>query len=214
MTDGTLASWLKAEGDTVEAGDVIAEIETDKATMEVESVDEGILGKILIQAGTEGVPVNEVIAVLLEDGEDAGAIDGFLANDNGAPPQRLLLQKRLRQHLLLLRHQQRLRLQRLLHPPVIVYLLHHSLSALPRIKALIWPRLKAPARADVSSRLTWRTLSPVQRPLQPKARALQPQHLLRSQRPLAQMQRLWRICWVWSMKKSRTTTSRRSRRSA
>ena len=85
MTDGTLASWLKAEGDTVEAGDVIAEIETDKATMEVESVDEGILGKILIQAGTEGVPVNEVIAVLLEDGEDAGAIDGFLANDNGAP---------------------------------------------------------------------------------------------------------------------------------
>ena len=85
MTDGTLANWLKAEGDTVEAGDVIAEIETDKATMEVEAVDEGILGKILIEAGTQNVPVNDVIAVLLEDGEDASAIDGFLANDNGAP---------------------------------------------------------------------------------------------------------------------------------
>lgn len=74
MTEGTLAKWLKAEGDTIESGDVIAEIETDKATMEVEAVDEGILGKILISAGTENVPVNEVIAVLLEDGETANDI--------------------------------------------------------------------------------------------------------------------------------------------
>ena len=69
MTEGNLAKWLKAEGDTVEAGDVIAEIETDKATMEVEAVDEGVLGKILVPAGTEAVPVNDVIAILLEDGE-------------------------------------------------------------------------------------------------------------------------------------------------
>ncbi len=74
MTDGTLAKWLKAEGDAIESGDVIAEIETDKATMEVEAVDEGILGKILVAAGTENVPVNDVIAVLLEDGETANDI--------------------------------------------------------------------------------------------------------------------------------------------
>ncbi len=74
MTEGTLAKWLKAEGDRVEAGDVIAEIETDKATMEVEVVDEGVLGKVLVAAGTEGVAVNAVIAVLLEDGESAGDI--------------------------------------------------------------------------------------------------------------------------------------------
>ena len=71
MTEGNLAKWLKKEGDTVKAGDVIAEIETDKATMEVEAVDEGILGKILVPAGTEKVPVNDVIALLLEEGESA-----------------------------------------------------------------------------------------------------------------------------------------------
>ncbi len=71
MTEGTLAKWLKAEGDTVKAGDVIAEIETDKATMEVEAVDEGVLGKILVPAGTEGVKVNAPIAVLVEPGEAA-----------------------------------------------------------------------------------------------------------------------------------------------
>jgi pyruvate dehydrogenase E2 component (dihydrolipoamide acetyltransferase) len=74
MTEGNLAAWLKAEGDTVAAGDVLAEIETDKATMEVEAVDEGVLGKILIAAGTEGVAVNTPIAILLEDGEDATAL--------------------------------------------------------------------------------------------------------------------------------------------
>jgi pyruvate dehydrogenase E1 component beta subunit len=74
MEEGTLAKWLKGEGDKVEAGDVIAEIETDKATMEVEAVDEGTLAKILIPEGTEGVKVNAVIAVLSEDGEDAGSV--------------------------------------------------------------------------------------------------------------------------------------------
>jgi len=69
MTEGTLARWLKKEGETVKAGDIIAEIETDKATMEVEAVDEGILGKILVEGGTEGVKVNDPIAVLVEAGE-------------------------------------------------------------------------------------------------------------------------------------------------
>src|SRR5215217_8176017 len=69
MTEGTLASWLKKEGDEVKAGDVIAEIETDKATMEVEAVDEGVLGRILVGDGTEGVKVNDPIAVLVEPGE-------------------------------------------------------------------------------------------------------------------------------------------------
>jgi pyruvate dehydrogenase E1 component beta subunit len=73
MTEGTLAKWLKAEGDTVKAGDVLAEIETDKATMEVEAVDEGTLGKILVPDGTENVAVNTPIALLLEEGESASA---------------------------------------------------------------------------------------------------------------------------------------------
>ena len=76
MTEGNLAKWLKNEGDSVKSGDVIAEIETDKATMEVEAVDEGTLGKILVQAGTEGVKVNEPIALLLGEGEDKSALDG------------------------------------------------------------------------------------------------------------------------------------------
>ncbi|MEX0955908.1 MAG: biotin/lipoyl-containing protein, partial [Rhizobiaceae bacterium] len=71
MEEGNLAKWLKKEGDTVEPGDVIAEIETDKATMEVEAVDEGKIGKILIDAGTEGVKVNTPIAILLQEGESA-----------------------------------------------------------------------------------------------------------------------------------------------
>ncbi|MGQ3214866.1 pyruvate dehydrogenase complex E1 component subunit beta [Shinella sp.] len=74
MEEGTLSKWIKNEGDTVKSGDVIAEIETDKATMEVEAVDEGVIGKILIAAGTEGVKVNTAIAVLLQDGESADAV--------------------------------------------------------------------------------------------------------------------------------------------
>jgi len=76
MTEGKLAKWMKQEGDSVAPGDVIAEIETDKATMEVEAVDEGTLGKILVAAGTEEVAVNAVIALLLEEGEDASALEG------------------------------------------------------------------------------------------------------------------------------------------
>src|SRR5271169_3903279 len=69
MSEGTLTRWLKKEGENVRAGDVIAEIETDKATMEVEAVDEGVLGKILVADGTEGVKVNEPIAILVNQGE-------------------------------------------------------------------------------------------------------------------------------------------------
>ena len=75
MTHGTLARWLKQEGDSISPGDAVAEVETDKATLEVEAVDEGTLGKILVAAGTEGVPVNTPIALVLEEGEDAAALD-------------------------------------------------------------------------------------------------------------------------------------------
>ncbi|MBC7132332.1 MAG: pyruvate dehydrogenase complex E1 component subunit beta [Roseovarius sp.] len=75
MEEGTLAKWLVKEGDTVKAGDILAEIETDKATMEFEAVDEGTVGRILVAEGTEGVKVNTPIAVLLEEGEDASAAE-------------------------------------------------------------------------------------------------------------------------------------------
>src|SRR5437763_8689218 len=91
MEKGNLAKWLKKEGDTVKAGDVIAEIETDKATMEVEAVDEGTLGKIVVPEGTPDVPVNQVIAVLLEEGEDKTAISQAKptqpASKPAAPPK-------------------------------------------------------------------------------------------------------------------------------
>ena len=74
MEEGTLSKWLKKEGDTISSGDIIAEIETDKATMEVEAVDEGTIAKILVEAGAEGVKVNEVIAILAEEGEDASSV--------------------------------------------------------------------------------------------------------------------------------------------
>ncbi len=85
MTEGKLAKWLVKEGDAVTSGDVLAEIETDKATMEVEAVDEGTVGKILVQEGAEGVQVNSVIAMLLGDDEDSSALDGAGAAPAAAP---------------------------------------------------------------------------------------------------------------------------------
>ncbi|MFP6748251.1 MAG: pyruvate dehydrogenase complex dihydrolipoamide acetyltransferase [Alphaproteobacteria bacterium] len=79
MTEGTLAKWIMQEGDQVRSGDMLAEIETDKATMEVEAIDEGILARILVPEGTEGVAVNAPIAILLEEGEDASALDAAVA---------------------------------------------------------------------------------------------------------------------------------------
>ena len=81
MTEGKLFKWLKEEGDTIEPGDAVAEIETDKATMEVEAVDSGVLQKILVAEETEGVPVNTPIALLAVDGEDNGAL-----SDNQVEP--------------------------------------------------------------------------------------------------------------------------------
>ena len=85
MTEGKLSKWTKSEGDSVQAGDVIAEIETDKATMEVEAVDEGTIGKIMIPAGTANVAVNTLIAVLLEEGETAADMDNMSASAPAAP---------------------------------------------------------------------------------------------------------------------------------
>ena len=82
MTEGNVASWLKNEGDQVAAGDILCEIETDKATMEVEATDEGTLARIVVPAGTEGVAVNAVIGLILEEGEDASSLDG---GDAAAP---------------------------------------------------------------------------------------------------------------------------------
>src|SRR3974390_1401054 len=83
MEKGNLAKWLKKEGDTVKSGDVIAEIETDKATMEYEAVDEGTIAKILVPEGTQDVPVNSPIAVLAGEGEDGKAAGGGA----GPPPR-------------------------------------------------------------------------------------------------------------------------------
>ena len=87
MEEGTLAKWLVKEGDEVNSGDLIAEIETDKATMEVEAVDEGVVAKLLVAEGTEGVAVNAVIAVLAEDGEDASAVEAAPAAAAPEKPQ-------------------------------------------------------------------------------------------------------------------------------
>jgi len=87
MKEGNLAKWVKKEGDKIKAGEVIAEIETDKATMEVEAVDEGTLGKILVKEGTENVAVNSCIALILEDGEDKKTLEGYASKTvSGAAP--------------------------------------------------------------------------------------------------------------------------------
>jgi pyruvate dehydrogenase E2 component (dihydrolipoamide acetyltransferase) len=82
MEKGNLAKWLKKEGDAVKSGDIIAEIETDKATMEVEAVDEGILAKIVVPEGTSDVPVNQLIALIAAEGEDPKSVS---ASGGGAP---------------------------------------------------------------------------------------------------------------------------------
>jgi len=87
MTEGNLARWLKKEGDKVASGDVLAEIETDKATMEVEAADDGVLGRIVVPEGTDGVKVNSVIGLLLEEGEDRAALESATTGNGGAPAQ-------------------------------------------------------------------------------------------------------------------------------
>jgi pyruvate/2-oxoglutarate dehydrogenase complex dihydrolipoamide acyltransferase (E2) component len=92
MEKGKLAKWLKKEGDTVKSGDVLAEIETDKATMEVEAVDEGTLGKVLVAEGTEDVLVNTPIAVILGEGEKAGDVVASPSPVAAKPPRHPLPQ--------------------------------------------------------------------------------------------------------------------------
>ena len=87
MEEGTLSKWLVKEGDTVSSGDLLAEIETDKATMEVEAVEEGKIAKLLVAGGTDGVKVNAPIAILLEDDEDESALDGYTAGGAAPAPQ-------------------------------------------------------------------------------------------------------------------------------
>src|SRR5579872_6172718 len=83
MTEGNLAKWNVKVGDKIKSGQVIAEIETNKATMEVEAVDEGIMGKLVVEAGTQNVKVNQLIALLLEEGEDKKALDNYKPKDSG-----------------------------------------------------------------------------------------------------------------------------------
>src|ERR1700731_640579 len=86
MTEGKIARWIKSEGESVRAGDVLAEIETDKATMEVEAVDEGVLAKIVIPEGTDHVAVNTPIALIATNGEDVAALNNGAAAASAPPP--------------------------------------------------------------------------------------------------------------------------------
>ena len=87
MTEGNLAKWHKQEGEAVRTGDILAEIETDKATVEVEAIDDGVLGKIVVPEGAEGIKVNEVIAIMLEEGEDAAALEAAMPEPAAPAPE-------------------------------------------------------------------------------------------------------------------------------
>ena len=167
MEKGNLAKWLKKEGDKVKSGDVIAEIETDKATMEVEAVDEGTIAKILVPEGTQDVAVNDVIAVLAGDGEDVKAAG---AGAPAAPPKAAEApaakpaaarrrQKRLR---LLQRPRLRLWRPRPLHRPTATPASSHRRwrGVLPRKPASSSAASTAPARMAASSRATSRKRNP------------------------------------------------------
>ena len=167
MEEGNLAKWLVKEGDKVSSGDVIAEIETDKATMEVEAVDEGTVAKLVVPAGTEGVKVNAVIAVLAAEGEDvsvAAAGNGAAAPAAKAEARRRL--KPLRLQRLRLHPRQlplRLRLPRCPHlrRPTTAPSPRRSPGGLPRKPASMFPLSPAPARTAASSRRTSKRPSPV-----------------------------------------------------
>ena len=99
MEEGTLAKWLVKEGDTVSAGDILAEIETDKATMEFEAVDEGTISRILVSEGSEGIKVNSPIAILADDGESISDLEVSDIPMNNRPLQTLKIQSQKQNHL-------------------------------------------------------------------------------------------------------------------
>ena len=143
MEKGKLAKWLKKEGDKVKSGDVLAEIETDKATMEVEAIDEGTLGKILVAEGTDDVLVNAPIAIILGEGEKLGdlpkAAPAPAAKPAAAPAARRCANRFRRRA----RHSQR--------PMAPAFLPHRWPSALPSRRALTSRPSKAPAPMAASS---------------------------------------------------------------
>ena len=168
MEKGNLAKWLKKEGDKVKSGDVIAEIETDKATMEVEAVDEGTLAKIVVPEGTADVPVNQLIAVLAGEGEDAKAAAASAGSAAPAPKpqaapaapapaaaarQRLPSPLQRPPRLRLRPHRPRLRAARACSP-------RRWRSGSPRKPASTFPGSPVPARTAASSRATWTPRSP------------------------------------------------------
>ena len=182
MEKGKLAKWLKKEGDTIKSGDILAEIETDKATMEVEAVDEGTLGKILIAEGTEDVPVNEPIAVILDEGEsvsDIKATEKPATPKPAAPPphphplptrERGARHPHLRPLRLLPLHQPR-RPRRMTAPASFP---PPSPAGLPSRTASTCRASPAPARTDGSSSAMWKTPRPRVPPLPPRRRPRAP----------------------------------------
>ena len=172
MEKGNLAKWLKKEGDKVKSGDVIAEIETDKATMEVEAVDEGTIAKILVPEGTQDVPVNDVIAVLAGDGEDvksAGAAAARETERSAGERQKLRPPKPASpppaapapQPLHRPPPQRRRRLHQRRRPMVMREpSLRHWPGVWPRKPASTWPASPGRARMAASSPATWQRRSP------------------------------------------------------
>jgi Pyruvate/2-oxoglutarate dehydrogenase complex, dihydrolipoamide acyltransferase (E2) component, and related enzymes len=136
MEKGNLSKWLKKEGDAIKSGDVLAEIETDKATMEVEAVDEGVLAKIVVPAGSADVPVNQVIGLIAEEGEDVAAAS---AKQAAAPPKQAAAPPKQAADIVLREE----------HPRV-------TPGAAPRASRMGTPRRPAGA----SSRRRWRAVSP------------------------------------------------------
>lgn len=160
MEEGNLSKWLVKEGDKVKSGDVLAEIETDKATMEVESVDEGTVAKLVVAAGTEGVKVNALIAILAADGEDVsaaaaggGASPAPKAEAAPAPKAEAAPAQKASNRRLLSRH--RLWRLRVMQGPF----LRRSPVASPRKPASTFPPCRVPARTAVSSRPISKRLS-------------------------------------------------------
>lgn len=170
MTEGNLVKWHKKEGDTIKSGDVIAEIETDKATMEVDTPDEGRLGKILVPEGTEGVKVNQVIAILLEEGEDSSALEnvkGSTVSESAKKVEAAQPVTETKPDLKVVSSQEKLSSERVFATPLARRLaenagidLHAMTGSGPHGRVI---------KADVELALSHPTAAPVLRPLEPSS---------------------------------------------